>query len=67
MTTTPTRYRYETGRASWHQRRAGHFAAAVLICDHTPAEHAAFLARYRDRNEPVTWTTSPTPTTTAHP
>jgi hypothetical protein len=50
-----TRYKYFTGRPSWHQSRAGHSCSGVLIVDHTPAEHATFIRNYEKRGEPVTW------------
>jgi hypothetical protein len=54
------RYRYFIGRPSWHQSRAGHSCAGTMICDHTDAEQAAFVANYKARGESITWTTEPT-------
>lgn len=55
----PTRYTYHTGRPSWHQRRAGHYSAGTITVDHTPEQHAAFVANYKARGESITWTTQP--------
>lgn len=55
------RFNYFIGRASWHQARAGHSHGGEIIADHTPEEHAAFVARYQARGESITWAVKPTP------
>ena len=39
---------YECGRASWHQRKAGHFYSSKLIVEHNYAQHVAFMKKRRD-------------------
>lgn len=39
--------RYDCGRPSWHQARAGHCSAAVAVISHTYIEHAAYMATAR--------------------
>jgi hypothetical protein len=46
------RYKIESGRASWHQQRAGHFFACSIIGDYTGPELESFLANIKARNEP---------------
>ena len=58
------RYRYFIGRPSWHQSRAGHSCAGIMVCDHSPEEQAAFVARYKALGESITWTPEPTPAAT---
>lgn len=50
---TKTKYRYEIGIASWHQRKAGHYVSGFLIAEHTPEEHEKFMRNYRRRNENI--------------
>lgn len=40
----PRLLRYECGRASWHQRKAGHFCSSVLTAWHTYEQHARYMA-----------------------
>lgn len=35
--------RYEIGTASWHQQKAGHQAASVIVANHTFDEHVQFI------------------------
>jgi len=49
------KYRYLIGTPSWHQARAGHSHGGEIIAEHTPEEHALFVARYRERGERVTF------------
>jgi hypothetical protein len=56
-----TRYRYEIGTGSWHQRKAGNYISGVLIVDHTPEEHETFMRNYNRQGESVVARIIPTP------
>lgn len=43
----PRLVRYDCGRPSWHQSRAGHHSAAEATIRHTYAQHAAYMATAR--------------------
>lgn len=54
-----TTYRIRSGSPSWHQARAGHTFAGEITLEHTPEEHAAFLAGLKSRGEPYHVTSLP--------
>lgn len=41
----PRLIRYECGRASWHQAKAGHAFAARIDCVHSHDEHLRFMSK----------------------
>jgi hypothetical protein len=46
------RYKIQSGRASWHQAKAGHFFASVMTADYTDAEIAALKTKLEASGEP---------------
>jgi hypothetical protein len=50
-----TKYKISTGRASWHQQKAGHIFAGELIVSLTPEELETFKANHAKHSphEPI--------------
>lgn len=54
-------YLIQSGRASWHQAKAGHAFSGSITADYTPDELAQYLAHCEARNEPHHVTRLPGP------